>query len=271
MKIELPSSDAIRAILSDAARVELIPRFNRVRQETKRDGSLVSEADRAAQRHVAARVRELTPHIPLLGEESTEDETRALMAAAEATFWCLDPLDGTTNFASGVPFYSISLALIQNRRAVLGAIHDPQRDELFFARSGEGATLNGAPLGGATGGPRVALEHGVGLVDFKRLPAPLAQRLATQPPYASQRSFGSVALDWCWIAAGRGHVYVHGKQKIWDYAAGTLILEEAGGRSSTLDGQPVFDGSYADRSAVAALHPHVYAEWFEWLRGAGAQ
>ncbi len=269
MKLDPPNAETIHALLRDAARAELIPRFNQVQQEIKADGSLVSDADRGAQRHVAASMRRLTPDIPLIGEESTALETQALLAAPDATFWCLDPLDGTTNFASGVPFYAVSLALIQNRRPILGAIYDPPRDEFFFARKDHGAFLDGTRLGAQPGHPALALKHGVGLVDFKRLSPVLARRLAMQPPYASQRSFGSVALDWCWIAAGRGHVYLHGKQKVWDYAAGWLILEEAGGRSSTLDGAPVFDGSYADRSAVAALNSNVFAEWSVWLAQAG--
>ena len=76
-------------------------------------------------------------------------------------------------------------------------------------------------------------------IDFKRLDGPLATRLATEIPYASQRSFGSVALDWCWLAAGRCHIYLHGRSHLWDYAAGELILAEAGGYSCTLDGEPV--------------------------------
>ncbi len=267
---EVPGIDTIHSVLSEAAQVELLPRFNRVQQEVKSDGSLVSEADRGAQRHIADAMRRVTPGIPLLGEESSVDETRALMAADDATFWCLDPLDGTTNFASGVPFYAVSLALIHERRAIVGAIYDPQRDELFFAKQGEGATLNGQRLAARASGPSIGLKLGVGLVDFKRLAPGLAHKLAVQPPYASQRSFGSVALDWCWIAAGRGHVYLHGKQKIWDYAAGTLILDEAGGRSSTLEGQPVFDGRYSDRSAVAALEANIYSTWFDWLQQASS-
>jgi myo-inositol-1(or 4)-monophosphatase len=93
----------------------------------------------------------------------------------------------------------------------------------------------------------------------------LAQRIARQPPYASQRSFGSVALDWAWLAAGRGQVYLHGKQKLWDYAAGWLILSEAGGVSSTLDGQRGFRASLTPRSALAASSPALFDDWFHWL------
>jgi myo-inositol-1(or 4)-monophosphatase len=84
-------------------------------------------------------------------------------------------------------------------------------------------------------------------------------------PYSSQRSFGSVALDWCWLAAGRCHVYLHGGQKLWDYAAGGLILEEAGGRAVTLAGEEIRYGELKSRSVAAALDPVLFREWAGWL------
>ena len=147
-------------------------------------------------------------------------------------------------------------------------VYDPVRQECFYARRGGGAWLNGRHLTAAR--PAAALKQTVALVDFKRLAAPLARRLALEPPYSSQRSFGSVALDWCWIAAGRGDVYLHGKQKIWDYAAGSLLLAEAGGHASTLEGEPVFRADIAPRSAVAALDAGLFDEWRTWLGVADA-
>ena len=92
---------------------------------------------------------------------------------------------------------------------------------MFCRSQGQGAWLNGEPLAQR---PPVPLAEGVALIDLKRLPRGLASRLASDPPYQSQRSFGAVALDWCWLAAGRCQVYLHGQQKLWDYAAGCLIL-----------------------------------------------
>jgi myo-inositol-1(or 4)-monophosphatase len=74
-----------------------------------------------------------------------------------------------------------------------------------------------------------------------------------------------VALDWCWIAAGRCHVYLHGRQNIWDYAAGNLVLQEAGGHAMTLSGEPVFVSALQPRSAVAALDAALFEEWTRWL------
>ncbi len=91
--------------------------------------------------------------------------------------------------------------------------------------------------------------------------------LVTAPPYYSQRSFGSVALDWAWLAAGRGQLYLHGKQKLWDYAAGWLILNEAGGCSSSLEGEKDFEATLTPRSAIAASNQDLYQQWFSWIRG----
>jgi len=123
--------------------------------------------------------------------------------------------------------------------------------------------LNGQRLGERC--PEPPLAKGVAIVDFKRLPLALAQRLVVEPPYSSQRSLGSVALDWCWIAAGRAHVYLHGKQQLWDYGAGQLILEEAGGHSVTLEGDTVQTVSLRPRSAVVALNGDLFREWTAWL------
>ncbi len=103
------------------------------------------------------------------------------------------------------------------------------------------------------------------MVDFKRLPAGLARRLISDPPYASQRNFGSSALEWAWVAAGRGHVYLHGGQKLWDFAAGSLILTEAGGFSCTLAGEPVFKSSLESRSVIAASGEALFRSWRDWL------
>jgi myo-inositol-1(or 4)-monophosphatase len=146
-----------------------------------------------------------------------------------------------------------------------GIVYDPVRDECFSALQGQGARLNDTVLSTVHAG--LTLQQATGLIDFKRLPLELAIRLVSEVPYASQRSFGSVALDWCWIAAGRCHVYLHGRQNIWDYAAGHLILQEAGGHAATLSGDTVFVNALQPRSAVAALDADLFAEWTCWLGG----
>lgn len=251
----------LEATLRQIASEEILPRLQAVHVSHKADGSLLTEADPAVQQRLIAFLHEHDPAIPVLGEEQTEARQRQALDT-RGEFWCVDPLDGTRNFASGFPVFSISLALIRDGRPALGLVYDPLREECFSAARGEGAWLNGRRLPVP---PVVELRQALAMVDFKRLPRKLAQRIAAEPPFASQRSIGSVALDWCWLAAGRTQVYLHGKQHLWDYAAGVLILEEVGGQSQTLDGEPVFTPRLQPRSAVAGSSAAVFERWREWL------
>lgn len=254
--------ERLREIVISAAREELLPRFARVKRGRKMDGSVITEADLVVQRRIAGALLAHWPDTLFLGEEMPAVEQDTLLQAGKP-LWCLDPLDGTSNFAAGIPFFSVSLALLEQGRVMAGIVYDPVRDECFTALHGQGARLNGAKLSAVRAG--LTLRQATGLVDFKRLPGELAVRLVTEIPYASQRSFGSVALDWCWVAAGRCHVYLHGRQNIWDYAAGHLVLQEAGGYSATLSGAPVFINALQPRSAVAALDADLFGEWTRWL------
>lgn len=263
MTTTLPDLGELRSIIKTAAREELLPRLHRVERSFKADKSIVTDADLSIQQRIQHDLAARWPEYRFLGEEMTTDEQERLFAQSNAGLWCLDPLDGTSNFAAGIPYFGVSLSLLIGHDIMLGLVYDPVRDECFYAQRHGGAFINGEPLG--TRRPEPPLAKGIALVDFKRLPQTLAQRLATTPPYASQRSFGSVALDWCWLAAGRCHVYLHGRQNLWDYGAGLLIFSEAGGHACTLDGEPVFQASLKPRSAVAALEPSLFHEWTTWL------
>jgi myo-inositol-1(or 4)-monophosphatase len=242
---------------------ELPPRFSSGRGTRKPDGSLLTEADLVMQEALAERLVRHWPGIHVLGEEMDEATQREALTHQHGGVWCIDPLDGTSNFAIGVPYYAVSIALLRNAVIELGLVYDPSRHECFAAARGQGAWLNGQRLQHQRAG--VPLSGGLALVDLKRIPRELARRLAAHPPYKSQRSFGAVALDWCWLASGRCHVYLHGRQKLWDYAAGCLILLEAGGRAVTLQGEPVFVPELEPRSTAAALDPDVFREWAAWL------
>lgn len=247
-----------------AAIEELLPRFRQVSRSFKADGSLLTEADLAMQHRLEMELKTHWPEYVFLGEEMNTSEQQQLLNNNQNGLWLVDPLDGTSNFSQGIPVFSVSVALMKNNNLLLGVVYDPVRDECFSAKQGEGAFLNGKPLSlESEKDTNTALT---GLVDFKRLTTRLAQKLVSEPPYKSQRSFGSVALDWCWIAAGRGQLYVHGKQNLWDYAAGYLILQEAGGYSATLEGEPVFNGGLIPRSAVAAISKPLFDDWLTFLK-----
>jgi len=261
----LPSIEALTRIVREAAREELLGRFSGVQRETKADGSLVTAADLAMQRRMREALAQRWSEIKFLGEEmSTQEHAVLLNEAAQHDLWCLDPLDGTTNFAAGVPYFAVSLALLREGKSEIGLVYDPVRDECFSARRGAGAQLNGRPLG-ARMPSASTLAHAVAGIDFKRLPGPLAARLAAEPPYASQRNFGASSLDWCWLADRRFHIYLHGGQRLWDYAAGSLILTEAGGDSVTLRGEPVFTLDVGPRSVIAAHDATLLDEWSRWI------
>lgn len=258
-----PTLEELSEIIINTAREQLLPRFAAVEGQWKADRSLLTEADLAVQNQIGEALTLRWPIFGFLSEEMEEEAQNRLLANTDQGLWCLDPLDGTRNFAAGIPCFSISLALILKQEVVLGLVYDPLRDECFSAQKGQGAWLNGKTLGQHR--PRSPLRDGIGLIDLKRLSSALAIRLATDPPYSSQRSLGSVALDWCWIAAGRGHVYLHGRQKLWDYAAGSLILSEVGGHALTLTGEPVLRTTLAPRSVAAALEESLFNEWITWL------
>jgi myo-inositol-1(or 4)-monophosphatase len=259
MKYDL---SVLKQIITSAAGEELLPRFADVQRSTKVDGSFVTEADLAVQARIIHELQEHYPDTALLGEEMTVDEQSELLNNSDS-LWCLDPLDGTSNFAVGIPYYAISLALIERGVPTLGIVYDPNRDECFVAVRGQGALFNDAAL--TVKFVDLPLSQCTALIDFKRLSPHLAMDLVAQRPYASQRSYGSVALDWCWMAASRFHVYLHGASNLWDYSAGQLIFSEAGGYSSTLDGDEIYVKSLSKRSSVGALDQATFDQWYAWL------
>jgi myo-inositol-1(or 4)-monophosphatase len=260
-----PRSDELQSLVTRAGIEELLPRFEQVAHRVKDDGSILTEADLAMQRRLCLELAHRWPEIEFLSEEMSTEQQAALLHNPERPLWCLDPLDGTSNFAAGLPCFAISLALLVEGEPVMGVIYDPMHEECFRADKGQGAWLNERRLAAQT--THRSLDLAVALVDLKRLTKPLARKLAENPPYASQRNFGSSALEWAWIAAGRGHVYLHGGQKLWDFAAGSLILSEAGGHSCTLEREPVFKQTLESRSVIAGSGEALFHRWRDWLTG----
>lgn len=254
----------VEAAVREVAADEIMPRFLQVVREHKSDGSALSAADLAAQHFLAERLCSLAD-LPILGEEMEEDEQQAALAAGDNGLWCFDPIDGTTNFLVGLPYFAVSVALMRHGKPVLGVIYAPIVDEMFTAIAGQGAFLNGEALPLRT--PDARLDHAVALVDLKRLAVPLRNALASHPPYYSQRNFGSSVLEWCYLAAGRADLLLHGGQRPWDYAAGSLILQESGGCAATLDHDDFDAAPPWRRSVVAALDGGAFAAWKRWIRG----
>lgn len=226
--------------LAQLAAQVLRERFDQVRTIEFKGGrrsDLVTDADRAAEQVVISRLQERFPEHGLLAEESgavSEGELR----------WVFDPLDGTTNYAHGVPHFCVSLAVEgpwgDGRRVLAAAIVDPLRDELFSAARGEGATLNGRPIRTST---EASLERALLCTGFPydvqtrpEVPLGLFERLVRKA--RGMRRMGSAALDLAWVAAGRFDGFFEFGLKPWDVAAGALLIEEAGGTLARIDGAP---------------------------------
>ena len=253
----------IRELLVQIGRDEQMSRFEHVGSRKKADGSLVTEADIRSQQLIRQALEDRWPEADFLGEEMTEEEQNQAMSAADASLWVLDPLDGTTNYASGIPFFGISLALVEQGEIRFGMVYDPCREECFWAERGKGAWLNGKKL--VLTSDVDEMSETVAVVDYKRLSRNVGCRLISEPPFRSQRSLGSVALEWCWLAAGRCGLYLHGGQKLWDYAAGRLIHIEAGG---AVQGEDLHPHGLKSRQAVAAANQVLLSAWIEFLDNA---
>jgi myo-inositol-1(or 4)-monophosphatase len=254
---------AVAAAVKLVASEEVMPRYLKVTHRRKSDGSLCTEADTAAQTALTRKLQAIL-NMPVLGEEMPADEQHEIWQAGKEGLWCIDPLDGTSNFVRGLPYFAISVALLRDGKSVLGVVYDPVGDEMFAAEQGKGAFLNGEKLVA-----RVAAEsmaQALANVDLKRLNLRLVEQLATRPPYSSQRNFGASALDWCYTAAGRYDLYLHGGQKLWDYAAGTLILWEAGGHACCIESDDFAQGDIWQRSVIAARDAKLFEEWKNWIR-----
>lgn len=258
---DLPLLFPLQDLARSVARDQVMPHFQRVAAERKTDGSLLTEADLAAQQALVERLPELAPY-PVLGEEMTIREQMALFDASPAGLWVVDPIDGTTNFSRGLPFFAISIALLRHGRPSLGVVYAPVLDECFSAAAGTGAWFNGERL---RVGEDIPLSQTVAAIETKRLRPELASRFVFERPFHSQRSFGAATLDWCWLAAGRADVLLYGAQKLWDFAAGALILQEAGGRIGTLESGDFWMADTWQRSVIAARTPELFRLWCHWL------
>lgn len=261
-----PDLKPVVALLRKTAAQEILPRFRHVSSTQKADGSLVTEVDLAVQRRITEGMALAFPGMPLLGEEMAAAEQERLLRS-DGAVWVLDPLDGTSNYACGYEGFAISLALIEGGVPVLGAVLDPVRDQCFHAALGHGSFLEGEPLRPHAPGPR--LGDCLAMIDFKRLPPERFAALLRPGGFRSKRNLGAVALEWCWLAAGRFQLYLHGGQKLWDYAAGRLIASEAGVPSRLYRRygvEPAEGLDLGQRLAVAAATPDLLVAWLDFIQ-----
>lgn len=260
--IRLARARALESLVREVAREVILPRYLNTARSRKPDGSLFTEADLESQHRFTAELPKMLPG-PVLGEEMSSEEQARTWQEGRGGLWCIDPIDGTTNFANGIPFFAVSIAYIVDHETRFGVVYNPVTDESFYAAKGAGAYLNGTEM--PLRSPARTLGDAVAGIDFKRISNHLADELAVRPPYYSQRNFGSSALEWCFVAAGRLDVYLHGGQMLWDYAAGQLILAEAGGAANALDRGSLMAGPAVKRGVIAAATPSLLADWQSWV------
>lgn len=228
--------------------------------ELKGEHDLVTAADRASEKLVIRLLRQRFPEHGIFAEEGGR-------AALEAPLrWYIDPLDGTTNFAHGYPMWNVTLALAKNEEVIAGVVYDPLNRELFASERGAGARLNGAPIHVSkapilneslvsTGFPSRRRHQNVNIHFYYQL---------AMLTHGVRRS-GSAAIDLAYTACGRIEAFWEFGLNPWDMAAGTLLVEEAGGRVSGMRGEALdLHGKYllADNGLIHAEIVELFAEIF---------
>ncbi|MDZ7360268.1 MAG: inositol monophosphatase [candidate division KSB1 bacterium] len=232
-------------------------RHETLRIETKTEADFVTVADRAAEETIVKHLLAAFPDHHILAEEQTHVETGEKTSASSTSVqWIIDPLDGTTNYIHGVPNFSVSIAARQNAEVIAGVVWDPLQRELFTATKGGGAFLNGKPIHVsatarlrdgliATGFP-FRVRHF--LDSYCRMFKDFLQAAR------DLRRFGSAALDLAYVAAGRFDGFWEYCLNPWDFAAGALLVREAGGEISGFSANENFWGTGNIVASNGKLH-----------------
>lgn len=251
----------MRELAREAGAV-LLSYFGKVAIEYKGDVDLVTEADRASEKLIVGRIRQLWPDHDLVGEEGSRRETGSDFR------WYVDPLDGTTNFAHGYPVFCVSIALEYKGERIAGVIYDPSRDELFAAEKGGGARMNGGAIH-VSKTQRVAESLvATGFPSHKRHKNPNIHfyHQITLRSHGVRRA-GSAALDLCYVACGRYDAFWEFNLNSWDTAAGVLLVQEAGGKVTNFTGGPFALNSREVLASNSLLHEELMAEFKEIFEG----
>lgn len=218
----------------------------------KGEVDLVTEVDERTEEKIGGMLREAFPEYGILAEEG------GAMPGGGECRWIVDPIDGTVNFAHGLPAFCVSIALERAGEIVLGVVHDPMGEEIFVAERGGGATLNGRPIRVSETGELIRALVATGF-PYDRDTMPAALELFGRFAVLTQgmRRIGSAALDLCYVAAGRMDAYYEHGVKAWDIAAGVLILEEAGGKTTDFRGDGLDLEGLEIVATNTALHPSI--------------
>jgi myo-inositol-1(or 4)-monophosphatase len=221
--------------------------------------NLVTEADHAAEKAIIEIIRTSYPDHYILSEESGD------MPSKSSYKWIIDPLDGTVNFAHGLPLCCVSIGLEQDGEMLMGAVYNPFINEFYFAQKGYGATLNDQDIqvSQETSVEKACLVTGFPYtyLDEPNGPLEVFSRLIRKG--VPVRRLGSAAMDLCWVAAGRFEGFFEHKLNAWDSAAGFLIVQEAGGKVTDFSG--VRYSPYQPQ--IVATNGKIHAELLQWIAG----
>jgi myo-inositol-1(or 4)-monophosphatase len=223
----------------------------------KGDADLVTEADKAAEKLITDRIRQQFPGHDLFGEEGTRTNTGSDYR------WYIDPLDGTTNFAHGFPVFCVSLGLEFKGERIAGVLYDPTRDELFAAERGSGMYLNGERKQVSKVNNLPECLTGTGFPSHKRHKNPniFFYHVITLRTHGVRRA-GSAALDLASVACGRLDAFWEFNLNPWDTAAGSVLVEEAGGKITRFDGSPWL----LDSKETLATNGLVHQDFIDLMR-----
>lgn len=227
--------------------------LEKLKVEQKGHNDYVSDADRAAEKAVIECIHKHYPEHAILAEESGA-------SGDSDTVWIIDPLDGTTNYLHGFPVFAVSIGVQEKGRMEHAVVYDPLRQELFTASRGVGAQVDGRKIrvSGQMEMPRALLGTGFPFRDADLDITPYMQMLTKTIKHTSGvRRAGAAALDLCYVAAGRLDAYFETGLAPWDLAAGSLILREAGGMISGLDGSE----NFLETGHVLCGTPRIYREF----------
>ena len=232
--------DLVAQIVTETAEAEIMPRFRQLETgdiRHKSPGDLVTVADEAAEVVLTRRLLDLLPGSKVVGEEAAADDPSVLdLLSGSDPVWIVDPVDGTTNFAAGLPLFAVIVGLAQAGNMRLACVHDPVHGHTALASAGDGAKLDGRPVAVATP-TEPARMTGVAKLRFgdRALPLRIVERCQRVPPFMDLRCAG---LEYLALASGQLHYALYRKLMPWDHAAGCLLHREAGGFSRHLDGRP---------------------------------
>lgn len=219
--------------------------------------NLVTEADHASEKAILETIKQAFPNHFIMSEEVGE-----IVMDSEYK-WIIDPIDGTVNYAHGIPICAISIGLEHNGKMILGAVYNPFLKEFYMAERGKGATLNGETIM-VSAQPEVmksCLVTGFPYtyLDMPNGPLEVFERFIRKG--VPVRRLGSAAMDLCWVAAGRFDGFYEHKLQAWDSAAGFLIVEEAGGQVTDFKGNPY--SPYQPH--ILATNGKIHAEMLQWI------